>query len=535
MTPNTTVTLYATDFDISNRYVIAVTSVGEALGIVSAYPSQVYTNCYWQRTDDFVFRCNGNINEVEQYNYCVFLNNGRYNFAFITKCQYVNDAMTWVYLTIDPWLNFAGQYVFHASPMRRCHPPEGDSQKNFHTEPITVEKWNVRKKTFGDPGTAGTYKLFVMLKLHPDTYTNMGVGAMWQGVMDILNGNGIANFIAVVTAYRGASTLIVGLHPQAGTSLYGLADIETLIQKILQVGREGDIIGAYYVPDHVLNDTTSGFKSTIQPFATTINMSTVPPDSSYHWKKMGYSEQFNRFSVNVCGNITYLPYNDFKTQFSGMTLNIAADPGANGCIYAWFNDADLDNASSYMMHSQKWDTVQLTGYGVNDLSIASLGLQMGKTAFTSADRLIKSAMKLDITGALEAAGSGAVDLAQDAIQGLEILRSGGYAGSLGQSSMSAYNMNFPLVQMIHEHMFNDAILDNMFGTYGYMQDGDIKEIQFKTLPYWNYYETMEAAITGKQVPQKYLNQVIQMFNRGVFVFNDTASYKDFSKAQLNHY
>ena len=116
MTPNTTVTLYATDFDISNRYVIAADSIGEALSIVGAYPSRVYTDCYWQRTDEFVFRCKGNINEVEQYNYCVFLNNGRYTFAFVTKCQYVNDAMTWVYLTIDPWLNFAGQYVSMTVP-----------------------------------------------------------------------------------------------------------------------------------------------------------------------------------------------------------------------------------------------------------------------------------------------------------------------------------------------------------------------------------------------------------------------------------
>lgn len=75
----------------------------------------------------------------------------------------------------------------------------------------------------------------------------------------------------------------------------------------------------------------------------------------------------------------------------------------------------------------------------------------------------------------------------------------------------------------------------MFGTYGYMWSGANLPIVFKTLPYWNYYETLDASITGKQVPQKYLNQVIAMFNRGVFVFNDTANYKDFSKAADNHY
>ncbi len=534
MTPNTTVTLYATDFDISNRYVIAANSTGEALAIVSAYPSITFDNCYWQRTDSFIFRCNGNINEIEQYNYCVFVNNGKYNFAFITKCQYVNDAMTWVYLEIDPWLNFAGQYTFHNSPMIRCHPPD-DSQRNYYTEPIEVEKWNIRKETFGDPGTADVYKLCLVTKLNALSYTQMSVADALTGVMDIINGNGIATYQTFLTSFQSGGTLIVGLHPQAPTYLGTMSEIANLMKKILQVGRESDILGAYYVPSHVMNDTSSGYKPTMQPFATILPMTSIPPDSQYHWKKMSYSEQFNRLSVNVCGNITYIPYNEFLGDLSSLNLHIAADPGQNGCIYCWFDNSILNNANAYMMHSAKWDTVQLSGYAVNETAFIGSGLGIGKTAFDTVSRTISNAMSLDFAGLVGDLGGGAIDIANQGLNALEIIKSGGYAGGQSLSSMAAFNMNYPLVTLTHEHMFNDSKLDEMFGTYGYTQNGDIMPITFKNLPYWSFYHCKDAAIDGRQVPQKYLSQIINRFNSGIFVFNDVASFKKFERAQSNHY
>lgn len=543
MTPNTTVTLYSTPFDISNKYVIAAESEAEALGIVSSYPSKVFTDCYWQRDNDFVFRANGNINEIEQYNYCVYLNNGKYNFAFITQCDYVNDAMTLVHLSLDPWLNFAGQYTFHDSPMIRCH-PQDDVSKNFFTEPFPVESWEVTQEKFGESADYGAYCIYLVTKMPLGTYNNLSPVTMLQGTMDIINNNGIGALQSYINTFYGGSSVVVGLHPQAATSLLDVDAMRQSMTKILQAGRESDIIGAYYVPPVLLDDTSTGFKPVLEPQKRTLTL-TIPPTTSYHWRKMGYSEQFNRIYVNLCGSVTYIPVNQIRRDLSSLTLYIGADPGMNGCIYAWFDSSDIAGADSYMMHSRPWDTVQVTGYGVNQNALLLAGIQAGKTAFGSlasaGERLLAPNFfglpSLDVTGALDELGAGALDLAEQAIGGTEIVKSGGYAGGSTVSSMAAYNLNFPLVTLCREHVYNDAKLDEMFGTYGYMQNGNIQPITFKQLPHWTYYQTKEAMIEGRKVPQRYLSQIINRFNAGIFVFNSVADYKNITAAtaQGNHY
>lgn len=541
MTPNTTVTLYATPFDISNKYVIAAASEGEALGIVNSYPQKVYTNCYWQRDNDFVFRANGNINEVEQYNYCVYLNNGKYNFAFITQCDYVNDAMTLVHLALDPWLNFAGQYVFHDSPMRRCHIPEAwDSERIYNAvEPYEVAGWYDQRVTFGDPTTYNSYKVYIVTKVPADSYDDSTVSTFYNAVNELIRNGAPQVMTAFWQSVQPGLTRIINIHPQAATALCTLSELEIIVRNFLVNGRSADIIGAYYVPECCLLDFSSGKKSDIEPFYIDkqLNIGAQFP----YWYKASYSPQFKRIYINNCGNTHFLPVEEITLTYlnqvgaPNMKFNIGADPSMNGCIYVWPDYTALPCYREHITTSMPWDKVQVTGYGVDVYQQTMNQLQSGKIAYYGASGAVSSLAGLNLTGAVDAVADTIFSGLENLVDANRVAKSGSFATSIGTASMASYNLASELVTIGVQTPKSIAQIYRMFGSFGYTLNGEVVPITFKDLPYWKYYQTQEASIEGRKVPQRYLNQIIQRFNAGIFVFNDTSSYKDFSKSLDNHY
>lgn len=541
MTPNTTVTLYATPFDISNKYVIAAASEQEALGIVSSYPSRVYTDCYWQRDNDWVFRANGNINEVEQYNYCVFLNNGKYNFAFITEFTYVNDAMTLVHLVIDPWLNYAGDYIFHDSPMKRCHIPAAWDQERIYNavEPYEVAGWYDDHVTFGDAAEyEDTYKVFLVTKVPANSYDNTTVGTFYRAYNDLINNGAFQSMTSFWVAIQPGDTDVINIHPQAPTYLGGVNEMELILRNFLINGRSSDIIGAYYVPEACLSDHTTGPKSALEPKFEEKELF-VGSDQPY-WLKAAYSPQFKRIYICNCGNTHYLPVEEIVLTYltsrsATMKFNIGCDPSMNGSIYAWPNYSAMPTFREHLVTSMPWDKVQVTGYGVDVYQQSMNQLESGKIMYEAASGFAHSLLSLDLIGTVDAVANATFDSMQNRLEGNRIAKSGSFTSSSGSSSMACYNLMSELVTFGVQRPKSSAQIYRMFGTFGYTLNGEVVPITFKDLPYWKYYMTQEAAIEGRKVPQRYLTQIINRFNAGIFIFNDVASYKDFSNAWDNHY
>ncbi len=62
------------------------------------------------------------------------------------------------------------------------------------------------------------------------------------------------------------------------------------------------------------------------------------------------------------------------------------------------------------------------------------------------------------------------------------------------------------------------IIDNFFSMYGY-QINRLKNVNYKTRPYWNYIKTADVKITGS-VPFGDMARIKQMFNNGVTMWHD---------------
>lgn len=550
MTPNTTVTLYATPFDISNKYVVAANSPGEALAIVSSYPSKVYTDCYWQRDNDFVFRANGNINEVEQYNYCVYLNNGRYNFAFITECDYVNDAMTLVHLATDPWLNYAGDYVFHDSPMIRCHPPnDTDEYLNNIPEPVTVGyfEMEVAESRGYIADDIDSFCLMTSIKAS-NVNVNTGVDHYWNGVLALAQQTSVADLMAWSRTIQGGYTKIGPIN-QPNTCVADRTVIRNIVAAFMQNGFTSALVGAYHVPVSLWG-THNGVDMDSLPIETLQISITTDGGYTKHWAKIRTAPQFNMIMVNCAGNVREIPAEylfNVLYRKSPIIFMVLVDPSSSGNFTARCLSLNGIAYQYLTCSSPSWDRVPLVAHEVDanifKQSILNQALNIGNAAFDMVDIASDKwgLLQSGIGGTLSKMGRTAYNAMGSELQNainteIQVKNSNIVLGGLS-TSMATYNQNNPLLNVFKAGPGKEETerLNIYFGTYGYSFQNKVLPISFKTLPHWNYYQTFNASIEGSKVPQRYLMQIIQRFNAGIFVFNSVADYKDFSKALDNHY
>lgn len=522
MNPNTTVTLYATDFDITNKHVIYADSEGAALAAVSSFPSRVYTNCYWQRTDSFVFRATGNINDVEKYNYAVFLNNGKYNFAFITKCQYINDDMTWVYLEIDPWLNFAGQYEFHDSPMERAHPIADDDFENVVTsEPINVfPHVGVNIASYGDQGTDDSLTC-VVTRVSATAYQGQATD-FWNGLGKLIfegDGSSLSTMFSAVSA-QGCDC---GVCTQGNTSVVTAGQLAQIQYNYARVNKEEDMLYAYHIPKSVRTAAGGLNIGSMQPYRISVGQIDLTPGqwkTLNKWKKGWQSPQFNEVRLTVCGNTRIFDFNeivpeaiqDGQIRFAGYATQDAGGCLAIGCV---------SYAGAYgqsIVSGKQWDSVQINAVVTpNKQDYITTGLK------GIADVIIQGAAT-GVEGA-----SRAFDNVGEKVQGHAIVK------GTNITSIGVYNLMNPLVQAEYRAgTKEDAdMLNNLFSTYGYNMGGLVRPINLNGMPHWTYNKTRQAVITGRGVPQNYIDKVIDMFNSGIFIYKTIGDYKKLEQWETN--
>lgn len=525
MNPNTTVTLYATDFDITNKHVIYADSEEAAFAAVSSFPSKVYTNCYWQRTDGFVFRATGNINEVERYNYCIFENDGRRNYAFITKCQYVNDDMTWVYLEIDPWLNFAGQYVFHDSPMDRCHPKEdGDFDNIITEEPVNVfPHVGTNSEAIGLQNTDDSATCLIT-RVSAEAYTGMAT-SFWNGLASMIH-DGDASALSSMFSGLLAYGCDCGVCAQPNTSVIKSSQLSNTINTFTRVNKENDVLYAYHIPKSV-RTVESGIDVTeMAPFKISAGDLDLTPGQWKQlnkWKKGWQSPQFNEIRLTVCGNTRTYNFDELIPddiqeglyRFAGF-----ATQDAHGCITIYCLSYAGDTAAS-TVQGKTWDTVQVMSVYVP---------QKQDYVTTGVKGVIETAVAGAVGGLVGIGGaSKSFDRVGEQVRGRSVVL------GTNTTSIASWNKCNPLVlaEYIAGTEHDAEVLNNFFSTYGYNMGGLVKPINLDGMPHWTYNQTRQASITGRGVPQRYLDQVIAMFNSGVFIYKTIGDYKRLEQWETN--
>lgn len=613
MNPSTTVTLYKTPFDASNRYVIAVDSVSEAYSIVQSYSHLEFTDCYWQR-DDFSFRANGNIALLRQYNYCTYINKSRdTRFAFITDYEYVNDDMTLVHIKTDPWMTYAGRLVFNPSPMVRCHPKDNSyAECNRFSESLDLTFQRIDEEFFNDDDVDASDDDVIILAsnslsvatgyninsdLTPDgrfttpqirvkiamlraweSYISSGSlsssNLVWSpGLYTPPDPKRVDNYVENLNdfydyTYKPVGTVVkMGNVSMAMPGMYCLSLTYTkeIINLLNSFGRLNDVLDTYKIPDFLRPAEFGPHDSNLlAPTITAKEITktfTLRKPNGLNWLKSKLSPQFHRFNVYCCGDEKEIPWDlmdDVGDPIPG-SFNIFVNPLPNGGLIVTTTLNGFNYGAEFAVTSPSWDKVSLNGFSLSVAGMSDLNSSIRMTRATAAFNNIRS-LNNGLVGLATSVATGNAIGAAKAVIGLhrdEIINKrqagSGIASAVRSAMDTQQNQTYAMggvCSTIASYIHNGGMIrlsyfrldpksqravETIFGTYGYNQGGLVKEIVFKQLPKWHYYQTSAACIEGDDVPQSDLNDVINMFNSGVFVFTSKDTYKKFEDVLSNHY
>lgn len=531
MTPNTTVTLFATPFDATNKYVVKAESEAEAFSIVSSFPSKEFTNCYWQRNYS-AFRANGNINEISRYNYCVFENNGKKNFAFITSLEYHNDAYTDVNIQLDFWLNYAGQYTFQPSPMRRCHPEQDRYYESMEGEPIDIAAY-VPNEVYNSNTPTGYTDEFVhvITTVNALTFRDQPVD-YWDAFAKMFLGEG-NQFGTLLNELKMTPCNCDGII-QGNTSICDSEKLSMLVESFEKAGRTDCIVTAYRVPTAARIMGLNAFDYADLPGRLdSFNISRGFTSVITYWNKIKYSPQFNHITINLGGNIK-----EYSTAIAGVTndqLQFVAysNQSENGCTR--INCIDYKNANEGVVFSPSWDKVQIAGVGSERAAFIKSMVNL-IPGISTVSRTMQNYQPLKNRGNFHDVVGAIGDLISEGMAIPTQVQGQGYLIGNNAENLTSFCLRNPLYTCAWYIPMDSDLerINNMFCTYGYSYDGEVKPITFP-MPIWSYYQTQEAVITGNTVPQEAIARCISRFNAGIFVFNNVSQYKNFSLSALNHY
>ena len=371
----------------------------------------------------------------------------------------------------------------------------------------------------------------------------------WDGMLDLAQQTSVQKLIDWSKNLKPHYS-IVGDVLQSNTCVGDALLISGIVTAFLQNGMSNMLVGAYHVPFSLTPDQMSAIDAeTIISRSTTIELDTTLRTTAHKWRKMKVSPQFRRLILNAAGNTREVPF-EYLAGLTGtesaITINVDINPSANGYFTLKLTDFGevMDN---FMCQSPSWDKVPLLGYGVDQVNLKqalyNTVTNIADTTFDVAGILTDKMSWLNrgVGGTVAAIGREVYEeVAADYQNRLNFendVKKGGIVIGGSSGSMVVYNQSSPLIMIdLYSPSNGDCErLAKMFGTYGYMMDGEIVPITTSGLPYWKYYRTQDAAIEGRQVPQRYLNQIINRFNAGIFIFTSTSNYKDFSHAMDNHY
>lgn len=526
--PSSLITLYATPFDPTNAHIAWTTSKGQSAGIVGSFPSRPTANCTWQRDNSF-FRAPANINELSDFNYCVYNNNGSQNFAFITRKEYVNDNLTDVYIKSDWWHDNAGKYEFLPSPMALSHPEQDDPFSiTYDREPVNVTKW-FRVDQYSNIDTTPASGWFCAVSPYD--------------LENPVPAHEFGNVFPPVPQTK-EMTFAGSIYQPSTFVLTNVSIFTSWAEAYANAGMSNPIVCIYKLPYAFFTNTGwgNGYVPFMQPSTIPV---TLTRNNRGIWSKTQRSTQFNKIVATVDGNSKEFDVSGWGNS-NACTFSILADPSMNGSVSVMptvYNGVTNNYAES--INGYGWDTVTFSTNNFKEAERASkyavLDQTLGSVIGGAASGAAAGGTGMAI-GAVSGAVGGAVHLVSSFL-GLKSYDYSGYQASIigggvsGTSGLASIGQSrgVTITAYAPDAPDMDAI-DSHFAAVGYSQYGKILNIQtiIDSMPLWAYIQTASANIRTNGVSADAAAECVNRFNSGVTIWKDIGNYKDYSGWRGNH-
>ena len=535
VTPNTILYLLKSPIELDNLNQLTFSNKQAQETYFLSLPKIPIEKITYQRKDN-VIRFPAHIDSIMEYNYVMYQNSNygeKWFYAFITNMEYVNDNMTLITIKTDVYQTWMFDITFKRSFVVREHTnndtiganivPEGIETGDYvitESHPFTYLRDTVN--TGDDDPNRGV--IVVGLTVDPTSETLPRLygslsgpsysGARYYALQNPASVNNLLETIANKTSVDNVVSIF-------------MAPIDLALAGLRNWASYNFGYGAYsLIPCSELGSSYFRNQLLFFNFPTTLDGYT-PVNKKLFTKEFSYI-----YATNYCGSAVQYYYEFFNNEagnpqyYCQFHLEGVLTPGCSiQCVPNNYQHTHLQsyNAATFALTAGKlplcnWNSDQFTNWlaqnGVNRAAIYAGG---AVTAIVGAATLNPTAV---------VSGIGAI------LGNMGAYYQHSFAPNENNGSLNNSDNNFQHSRCFGYYCMSVSNtmarkIDRVFSAIGYATN-EMKIPNLTGRRNWNYVKTQAAAILGS-IPQDDLQEIKQMFDNGVTLWHNPATFLDYSQ------
>lgn len=546
--PNSEIYLIKCPLELDNENQLSFASASAQHTYFNSLPKLSLTNATFQRKDGTI-RWPGSMEDILEYNYCMYRNKSHGNkwfYAFVTDVQYVSDSMTAVTIKTDTWQTWQFSLNWKKCFVEREHVNDDTVctnlvEENLETGDYICEQYsNLVYNALDSGGNASGYYIFMQVTELPNNWTlPAGCGKV---IANIPNGLYYIGFDYTQGGLQEVTKVIeyYDSHDKSDAIVSMFIAPETIcgvVQEDKPLNPNGTNLVRVLFPEE--SDTVTIMKSDFQ-FTPYTDLDGYTPKNKklynypYNYLQIsnlnGETQNFKFEDFSKGSDVTKLPAPKFDvvgtlTQSCQIKMicqeYLKSDESSAGWDY-FLSGARypmMSWTSDYYLNWQARNSASMFGNYLAEQTIASVAGGIAGAAMNPLNM---------VTGGLAAMSAfGEINNAvhQASVAAMQPDQARGNA-NCGDINFSFGNDIFVLRQMTIRASFARRI-DDYFSAYGYKVN-EYKIPNRTGRLNWNFVKTAGCNITG-DLPQSDIEEIKAMFNNGVTIWHNPTTYLDYSQ------
>lgn len=547
--PNTDLILLKCPIELDMQHQLTFSSKEAQFSYFNGLPKLVEDNFTYQRKDNKI-RFPAVLDDILQYNYCMYRNSSYSNkwfYAFITNIEYLNDSTSLITIVTDVWQTWQFDLSWKQSFVAREHTNNDAIGANILDEGLNCGEYvinDVSDATYSS-GASNCYIAVQCSDIPKDIrkkITNVPmfpsggkIGGVPQGMYMFLIDTSDKKYIQqLVNAYdvfgQGDAIIAMYLMPKsfapnaAGFSIgsdEGDSNQWVIDYYVMPQSSGATILWDSYF---VRNNTINGYvpknnKLFCFPYNYMLMSNNDGDDAVFHWEDFSSNQaQFRVIGVPTQGCLIKILPRNYKGQTSTHSGYIYSLNAHSLPLVSWNSD--------YYLNWQAQNGVK-SGYNAakdyaTDYVAAGEAVASGEQGITLGNIVEGIGRTLSAVGQFfgsfqkEVSGGYTASITPDQTKGQ----------SNGDLNFSYSRMCFTEYDMSVKAEVARSI-DNYFSMFGYRTD-KMKVPNITGRANWNYVKTMGCNVIGS-IPQLDLQAIKKMFDNGVTLWHNPATFQDYSQ------
>lgn len=464
---------------------------------------------------------------IASANYVCFQNaayNNKWFYAFIDDIEYVNDGMSYIHFTIDPYQTYMFDFELGEGFVEREHVTNDVMGAHLLEEPVACGPYITSKASY------------------------VSLNNFWLVVGSTINLRNLDE--AAPSGVYGNIYSGIGYYAFDANSAGTFYTLDTILEVLASRGQSEAIVCMYMVPKRVVSSSQNDNAELEHEVRGKENLPYTPGTTLDGYtpknKKLLTYPYRSLMLTNHAGNTSTLRFEFFKNPFTPVLgLSGGIQPGSRVLLYPTDYEGVISNydysvnmgnypqASWQSSVYANWLASATVRYGYEKERQIFKGNVGGITDLLGDTLHQGSKKKLGIGGAIGGAIGSTIRTLGNAYMDYHMIESkmaeekevhsiipNTVQGTIGNdyTMVSLNQYGFGLLERTITADYAKSI-DGFFEMYGYKVN-TVKTPNIKSRPYWNYVKCSNIVIRGK-IPYNYLQEIRDMFINGCTFWHTT--------------